>query len=145
MGRLDFFRKTRIRFDASLSITGGEDWHLCMKAKSLGARTGWAPDAIVYETVPLTRLSLAYHFRRNRDHNTTEFVAAYRKNPQLAFAQLPLKLASRIWKLLISIVFIPFKGAAAVIAIATTIGGLYGLVRGCAGKQSIHYKHTTGH
>jgi len=145
MGRLDFFRETQLKFDSYFGLTGGEDWHLWAKAKTLGARTGWAPDAIVYETVPLCRLTLSYHFRRNRDHNTTEFISSYRKSPSQALAKLPSLLASRSWKLLVSVLSIPLKGAPAVLASATALGGLVGLLRGCAGKQSLHYAKTTGH
>ncbi|MEL4069223.1 glycosyltransferase [Ochrobactrum sp. GPK 3] len=145
MGRLDFFRETGLKFDSYFGLTGGEDWHLWAKAKTLGARTGWAPDAIVYETVPLCRLTLSYHFRRNRDHNTTEFISSYKKNPSRALGKLPSLLASRSWKLLVSILSIPLKGAPAVLASATALGGLVGLLRGCAGKQSLHYAKTTGH
>lgn len=145
MGRLDFFRETGLKFDSYFGLTGGEDWHLWAKAKTLGARTGWAPNAIVYETVPLCRLTLSYHFRRNRDHNTTEFISSYKKNPSRALGKLPSLLASRSWKLLVSILSIPLKGAPAVLASATALGGLVGLLRGCTGKQSLHYAKTTGH
>ncbi|MBA8838604.1 glycosyltransferase family 2 protein [Ochrobactrum sp. RH2CCR150] len=145
MGRLDFFRETSLKFDSYFGLTGGEDWHLWAKAKTLGARTGWAPDAIVYETVPLCRLTLSYHFRRNRDHNTTEFMSSYKRNPSRALGKLPSLLASRSWKLLISTMSIPLKGAPAVLASATALGGLVGLLRGCRGKQSLHYAKTTGH
>ncbi|MFD1794222.1 glycosyltransferase family 2 protein [Ochrobactrum teleogrylli] len=145
MGRLDFFRETGLRFDSYFGLTGGEDWHLWAKAKTLNAKTGWAPDAIVYETVPLSRLTLAYHFRRNRDHNTTEFISSYKKNPSRALGKLPSLLASRSWKLLVSVLSIPLKGAPAVLASATALGGLVGLLRGCRGKQSMHYAKTTGH
>lgn len=145
MGRLDFFRETGLRFDSCLGLTGGEDWHLYAKAKTLGARTGWAPDAIVYETVPHCRLTLGYHFRRNRDHNTTEFITSYKENPSRALGKLPSLLASRSWKLLVAVLSIPLKGAPAVLASATALGGLVGVLRGCRGKQSLHYAKTTGH
>jgi glycosyltransferase involved in cell wall biosynthesis len=145
MGRLDFFRETGLKFDSYFGLRGGEDWHLWAKAKTLGARTGWAPDAIVYETVPLCRLTLSYHFRRNRDQNTTEFISSYKKNPSRALGKLPSLLASRSWKLLVSILSIPLKGAPAVLASATALGGLVGLLRGCTGKKSLHSAKTTGH
>ncbi len=145
MGRLDFFRSTGLKFDPYFSLTGGEDWHLWAEAKKLGAKTGWAPDATVYETVPLPRLTLSYHFRRSRDHEITKFTAAYKKNPAQTLAKLPSKMASRIWKMLVSVCFIPIKGAPSVLAAAMAMGGFVGQIQACMGRESAHYQHTTGY
>ncbi len=144
MGRLDFFRKTGLRFDSRLGLTGGEDWHLWHQAKKLGAKTGWAPNAVVYETVPCCRISLSYHFRRNRDHNATEFAFSYNENPQQALRRIPLKLLSRSWKLLTSLCVLPFKGGQALVSSAMALGGIVGLLQACCGKRPLHYAKTTG-
>jgi len=144
MGRLDFFRNTGLRFDSHFGLTGGEDWNLWAKAKSLGARTGWACDAIVYETVPSSRLTLSYHYRRNRDHNITEFGARYRENPNKTLKKLPLKIAGRGVKFLGASLSIPFRGGQGLVSAATALGGLVGLFQGCFGKNSLHYANTTG-
>lgn len=144
MGRLDFFRKTGLRFDSRLGLTGGEDWNLWAQAKAQGAKTGWACDAIVYEIVPPARLSLAYHFRRNRDHNITEFGARYRENPKRALRQLPAKILGRLLKFIIALCSTPFKGGCALISSAMALGGAVGLIQACFGKSSRHYANTTG-
>ncbi|KAB0573212.1 glycosyltransferase family 2 protein [Brucella pituitosa] len=144
MGKLEFFRNTGLRFDSHFGLTGGEDWNLWAKAKSLGARTGWACDAIVYETVPSSRLTLSYHYRRNRDHNITEFGARYRENPNKTLKKLPLKIAGRALKFLGTVLSIPFRGGQGLVSSATALGGLVGLVQGCIGKNSLHYANTTG-
>lgn len=144
MGKLDFFRRTGLRFDSQLGLTGGEDWNLWLKAKALGARTGWAPDAIVYETVPCCRISFSYHFRRNRDHNATEFALRYSENPKQAIKQVPLKILSRAWKLTVSICALPFKGGQAVVSLAMALGGIVGLIQAFCGKRPRHYAKTTG-
>ncbi|MCO7725825.1 hypothetical protein L614_000800001640 [Ochrobactrum sp. J50] len=144
MGKLDFFRKTGLRFDSRLGLTGGEDWNLWLQAKELGARTGWAPDAIVYETVPCCRISFSYHFRRNRDHNASEFALLYRANRWQAIKQLPSKLLSRSWKLLSATVTLPFKGGQGLVSFAMALGGVAGLLQACCGKQTLHYSKTTG-
>lgn len=145
MGRLDFFRNTGLRFDSHFGLTGGEDWNLWAKAKSLGARTGWACDAIVYETVPSSRLTLSYHYRRNRDHNITEFGARYRENPSKALKKLPVKIVGRAVKFIGASLSIPFRGGQGLVSSATALGGLVGLLQGCLGKNSMHYANTTGH
>ncbi|WP_420962511.1 glycosyltransferase [Brucella sp. IR073] len=144
MGRLDFFRETGLRFDAQFGLTGGEDWHLWEKAKSLGARTGWACNAIVYENVPLSRLTLSYYYRRTRDHNITEFIASYRENPRKTIRNLPLKLAGRAVKFLSTAIAIPFRGAPGIVSSAAALGGLVGLMEGPFGKVALHYLETMG-
>ncbi|MBC8717528.1 glycosyltransferase [Ochrobactrum sp. Marseille-Q0166] len=145
MGKLDFFRRTGLRFDSHFGLTGGEDWNLWATAKSLGAKTGWACDAIVYETVPSSRLTLSYHYRRNRDHNITEFGARYRENPSKTLKKLPLKIAGRALKFVGTSLSIPFRGGQGIVSSATALGGLVGLLQGCFGKNSMHYANTTGH
>lgn len=144
MGKLDFFRETGLRFDSRLGLTGGEDWNLWREAKRLGAETGWAPDAIVYETVPCCRISFSYHFRRNRDHNATEFALHYSQSPHKAFRQIPFKILSRSWKLLCAVCGLPFAGSLALISSAMALGGIVGLLQACCGKRPMHYAKTTG-
>ncbi|TCQ74478.1 glycosyl transferase family 2 [Ochrobactrum sp. BH3] len=144
LGKLEFFRTTGLRFDSHFGLTGGEDWNLWNKAKSNGAKTGWACDAIVYETVPSSRLTLSYHYRRNRDHNTTEFNACYRENPIETLIQLPIKLTGRAIKLLATVLALPFRGGEGLVSVATALGGVSGLLKGCLGKKSLHYANTTG-
>ncbi|CAN7317234.1 glycosyltransferase family 2 protein [Brucella pseudogrignonensis] len=144
MGRLDFFRNTGLRFDSHFGLTGGEDWNLWAKAKSLGARTGWACDAIVYETVPSSRLTLSYHYRRNRDHNITEFGARYRENPNKTLKKLPMKIVGRALKFMGAVLSISFRGGQGLVSAATALGGLVGLIQGSIGKNSLHYANTTG-
>lgn len=145
LGRLDFFRSTGLRFDTNFGLTGGEDWQLCAQAKSLGAKTGWACDAIVYETVPLARLKLSYYYRRDRDHNITEFNARYRANPWQSLRQLPLRLIGRLLRLLAAILSISIRGPYGLVATAKAAGGLVGLLQGALGKTSMHYASTTGY
>ncbi|MCV9909748.1 glycosyltransferase [Brucella sp. HL-2] len=144
IGRLSFFRDTGLRFDQRFDLSGGEDWNLWAKAKSLGAKTGWAHDAIVYETVPASRLTLAYHFRRNRDHNITEFSARYRENPAKTVRGLPLKITGRAIKFAGAVCVIPILGSRGLVSSATALGGLIGQIQGCCGARSEHYQTTTG-
>ncbi len=144
IGKVDFFGTTGLRFDPQLGLTGGEDWLLWHEAKRLGARTGWAPNAIVYETVPSSRISFSYQFRRNRDHNATEFALSYRENPQRAIKQVPIKLLSRSWKALSAVCTLPFKGGRSVISLAMALGAIVGLLQATGGRRPKHYRKTTG-
>lgn len=144
MGKLDFFHKSGLRFDTDLAITGGEDWSLWAEAKSLGAKTGWACDAIVYETVPSSRLTLGYHYRRNRDHNITQFRSRYRNDPKKALTKLPITVAARAFKFFVTLLSVPFRGSQGLVSVVTALGGLVGVLLGLIGKESQHYASTTG-
>ncbi len=144
LGRVDFFRKTGLRFDPDLGLTGGEDWQLWAEAKKLGAKTGWAPEAIVYETVPCCRISFSYYFRRTRDHDMTKLAILCRENPRQALMRLPFKFLSRFWKIIYTACSLPFRRGQALVSLAMAFGGFVGLLMAACGKQSLHYSETTG-
>jgi len=144
IGKLEFFRKSGLRFDSSLGLTGGEDWDLWSRAKTAGAKSGWAVDAIVYETVPRSRLTFAYHFRRSRDHNITEYRNRYRKNPREARMALPWKITGRVVKLLAVASVVPVRGSEGLVSFVSAVGGAVGLIQGALGARSSHYAKTTG-
>lgn len=144
IGRLEFFRNTGLRFDSNLGLTGGEDWHLWSKAKAVGAKSGWAADAIVYETVPHSRLTFSYHFRRSRDHNITEHMARYSSDPRGTLKKLPWKIAGRALKCVAVTIVVPLRGAQGLVSFVSALGGAIGLVQGALGMRSSHYTQTTG-
>lgn len=144
IGKLEFFRKTGLRFDSNLGLTGGEDWDLWARAKTTGAKSGWAVDAIVYETVPRSRLTFAYHFRRSRDHNITEYMNRYRKNRREARMDLPWKITGRVIKLLAVASVVPMRGSEGLVSFVSAVGGAVGLIQGALGVRSSHYAKTTG-
>ncbi len=145
LGRLDFFRETELAFDPRFGLSGGEDWALWAEAKAKGARTGWAPDAIVHEMVPACRLTLAYQFRRSRDHAITQFRALHRADPQRALRRFPSKLLSRSFKLVVALASIPLRGGQAIVNAARETGALVGLAQARLGKPPpLHYATTTG-
>ncbi|ASV87912.1 glycosyl transferase 2 family protein (plasmid) [Ochrobactrum quorumnocens] len=144
IGRVEFFRNTGLRFETDLGLTGGEDWHLWSKAKVAGAKSGWAVDAIVYETVPHARLTFSYHFRRSRDHNITEYMARYSCNPRRTLKNLPWRIAGRFIKCVAVTSVIPLRGAEGLVSFVSALGGVVGLVQGAFGARSSHYSQTTG-
>ncbi|MCP4380665.1 MAG: glycosyltransferase family 2 protein, partial [Hyphomicrobiales bacterium] len=73
LGDLAWMEANGLRFNVALRYSGGSDTALFHAAKRMGARSSWCPEAIVYETVPKGRLSLAYQFRRARDQAATSF------------------------------------------------------------------------
>ena len=144
MGNLDFFRRTGLRFDTSLGLAGGEDWRLYDEAKMMGARTGWSPHAIAYETVPATRLSLRYYYRRDRDHACMVFRERFRKSPSKSVIRLLSSLFARVYKTAIALAMLPFHPQRALLNCAHHLGSSVGFIQGCLGMKTRHYVKIDG-
>lgn len=55
-----------VEFDPSFAKGGGEDSAFREVAAGKGAKLAWSPGAVVYEELPLERISLRYQFQRSR-------------------------------------------------------------------------------
>lgn len=144
MGSLPFFCQTGLRFDNELGLGGGEDWRLWADARKLGAKTGWTPHAIAYETVSRERLSIHYQYRRNRDHCLTEFRAKLKNRLLATLLRLPGSLAGRGLTLCIYVLAIPFTRGTTLVRAASCLGSIAGLIQACMGRTSSHYDRTSG-
>jgi len=141
LARASFLRSHELCFDETLGFSGGEDTKLYYAAIALGARTGWAKNAVVSEFVGRERLTFRYQTQRARD----QAIASFRtKNERFS-----------IWRAMRVIGFIIYRGAASLAlllpsivrpdlfsvdlarSIGTTVGSLLAL---CGGK-STHYEH----
>lgn len=142
MANINFFKKTGLRFDPTLGQAGGEDWQLWQDAKDLGAKTGWTPHAIAYETIPLTRLKLSYYYRRTRDHTRMVYHERVKKGKA---GRTVGSVLSRIYKILIGTILLPLHRERGLIAIAANCGSLVGFIEGACGKKSMHYAAIDGH
>ncbi|MBN9047488.1 MAG: glycosyltransferase [Rhizobiales bacterium] len=144
MGNLDFFRRTGLRFNGELGLAGGEDWQLYDVAKSMGARTGWTPHAIAYESLSSSRLCLRYYYRRNRDHARTVFRQRQKKEPVWSLFRLAGSLATRSYKLTFALIRFPFRPGNSMLACTYYIGSSIGMLQGLIGKESNHYSSIDG-
>lgn len=145
LGNLDFFRKTGLRFDDGLGLSGGEDWELYAEARRLGARTGWTPHAIAWETLPAARLSLGYYYRRSRDHARTTTRQRVTQGSFKACVRLTGSILARLFKISRSLVTVPFTPARSALTIAACLGAVTGIVGGICGKRSRHYQTVEGY
>jgi len=143
LGRLAFFRRTSLTFDATLGLAGGEDWQLWTDARALGARTGWTPHAIAYEQVPASRLTLHYIYRRNRDH--ARQIAHQRKTGIANWLRTLTSSLSRLYKIALAVVLMPLRRERSIILATANLGSLIGFIQGIAGMPSRHYQNTDGH
>lgn len=66
-----------LRFDESFGSGGGEDTELFLRAHRRGARIVWCDEAVAYETVPPSRVSVRWLLQRAyRDGNSYAFAEA---------------------------------------------------------------------
>ena len=144
LGDLAWMREVGLRFDIALRYSGGSDTALYHNATSLGAKTSWCPDALVYETVPQDRMTLGYQYRRARDQAATSFWrkgAAERRSAPVNIATAGGKVVAGGFLVLIS----PLTAGRTLVDGVRLVG--YGLGYGyaMAGRRSRHYEVQQGH
>ncbi len=142
MAKLDFFRRTELRFDNSLALAGGEDWQLWNDALKLGAHTSWTPLPIAYETVPIDRLTLRYQYRRSRDHSSIS-VRGAQARPQSVLKVLT-SILGRLWILVFCVIAAPLTRGRTLVRAAASFGSIVGLLRRWLGHPSLHYRRISG-
>lgn len=85
----DTIRRLGLRFDLALGRSGGEDDRFFLQLTDRNGRIGFAPDAVVREPVPESRLRwrwlLQRHFRSGQSHGA-RMVERGARVPQLALA-----------------------------------------------------------
>lgn len=143
LARLDFVRKTGLRFDENLGLSGGSDTRFFVESKKLGAKTGWQNTAVIQDRIPLSRLTLSYQFRRARDQNLALYYIDERYKKPLPRLRTVYSLIGRLISGSVRlIVSLPRGGQGAIEAMAHIGTGL-GRVYAAFGIQSTHYKKTT--
>jgi hypothetical protein len=143
IGDLAWMRRVGLRFDVALRYSGGSDTTLYHKAKSLGAKTTWCTDAIVYETIPPERMSLGYQYRRARDQAATSF---WRKGADER-RSVPVNVATAGGKVIFGgflVLVSPLTAGRTLVDGVRLVG--YGLGYGyaMAGRRSRHYEVQQG-
>ncbi len=145
LARLDFLRRTGIRFDEGLGLSGGSDIAIFREIRQAGGKTGWAPDAVVYEEIPAGRLSFAYQYARGRDQQ----LATYNiKRAQSGRARVLSSSGFILTKTLVGalrVLFSPFFGGTTLVLGLRAFGAAAGRLRGLTGARSTHYDRVAGH
>lgn len=143
--RLAFIRHRKIEFDEELGYSGGSDAALYHGLKRTGGKTGWAPNAIVMEAIPLTRLTLRYQFHRGRDQAISSYRIRYSARPTLMllfrsfFFVLSKSLLGAI-RLTIAL----FDGGRSLALALRAFGFAWGRILALLGRSSQHYRTTHG-
>ena len=141
---LEFCRTTSLRFDIRYNLSGGEDSDFCRAARRLGAKIGWAPGAVVREQIPVERLSLTYQFRRALDQSVVSFHRKFERQPIRKWLIVPLSALYKTSAGIALLLAAPFTGGRTIMSAIRALGFAAGRLGGLLGRQSDHYKTTTG-
>lgn len=134
-----------LRFDEALQFTGGSDTRFFRAAREEGVEIGWAPDAIVYETVPPARLTLPYQFSRGRDQSATSFGQKIAEGKWGdAVISILILVPLKALALVLIALSLPVTRSQGLVALFRQSGWIVGRLSRLFGRQSRLYKKITG-
>ncbi|MBU0621581.1 MAG: glycosyltransferase family 2 protein [Gammaproteobacteria bacterium] len=128
----EFIRRTKLRFEERMRMTGGSDFLFFRQAVGLGMRIVWSAGAPVYEEVPMSRLKLRWIIQRQYRLGNTFSVSERLTGTRVGLAKLVVKGFIRIGfgvVMLPALLFSPYYGMRAIVHIlrgAGTIAGAFG-------------------
>lgn len=141
---LDFIRRTGLRFDETLNLSGGEDTDFFRALRKAGGRTGWTAEAVASESWPRERLTLGYQFRRARDQALARQHAKYPEpGPRAIAAFVAIALFKAVGGVLRMAQAI-FDGGASLVRAARAFGAVAGVTAALRGRRSSHYETVSG-
>ncbi|MEL7176252.1 MAG: glycosyltransferase [Pseudomonadota bacterium] len=132
--RLDFARKTGLRFDNALRYTGGSDTAFSKSVRNAGGRNGYVPDAVVHDRIPAHRLNLRYLYRRTRDQARNGVQIHQKSALKVASLVIP-----RLLEALILALSSPLTGKRSLVKAVYKTGLTDGRIRGILGLKSQLY------
>ena len=134
-----------LKFDTTLQYSGGSDTKFWRDVKAKGLPTGWQPDAVLFETIPPSRITLSYQFRRGME-NSRASLDSKLKSDRRALTVLTVigVITLRSIGLLLSIFILPLSGGSSIVQTARNAGWLFGRISGLLGVQSNLYRITDG-
>lgn len=137
------FVKHGIWFNEELGLTGGEDTEFYSDCRRLSLRTGWVEDAVVWDHLPVERLSPRYQFRRARDQSNSHFHQKKRSG-QSSGVETLASVAVKGFSLVVLWPLILIAPTHFLLDFLRTSGWIVGRVQGVLGKRSAHYASVTG-
>ncbi|PBB65936.1 hypothetical protein CK228_24690 [Mesorhizobium sp. WSM4312] len=144
LASLPFVRKENLRFDERYNLTGGEDTRFLRDAWRVGAKTGWAPEAVVCEQIVRARLSPWYQIKRARDHALVSLSDKSDRRRGSKWIRAPLSALFKLLSGLVLLLLAPFTGGATFFNALRALGEAAGRVQGLLGIKSKHYRLTMG-
>ena len=144
LGHRDLFDKYNLRFDESLAFSGGSDAKFDDRVTAAGLEKSWAKNAYVTETIPWSRLSAAYQFRRGRDQSIASFQRRLGREPARAMLLLPVELLLRLVFVILLAAAVPLTGGRSLLDLARAAGWSVGRCVALIGVRSRLYETVTG-
>lgn len=144
LAHTSLFTVHKLRFSEAHDISGGSDTSFDRAVTQKGLPKAWAPAARVVETIPASRLSFRYQFRRSRDQS---IVSTRRKKQSGSLKARVSLLPLIVLRLIGAVLFlssIPVKGGQALVGVARSLGWVYGRILGLLGFESRLYEKITG-
>lgn len=144
---LDWLAAKGLRFDPRFNASGGEDTAFYRALRASDAKAVYVARSLMVETIPASRLSLRYQFRRRLNSGITKG-RQYRETRGLASAmarslgQVLLASLAVAPLLLLAGVLTPFHrsgSAQALVGLSRMMGRTIGLVGGAVGFRSEEY------
>jgi succinoglycan biosynthesis protein ExoM len=105
--RAEILRQIEKPFDERWALSGGEDWHLFRQLSQDGYKLVWADDALVYEWVPQSRVSISWILQRGYRLGNTDSLSALDASPR--FVVRLIWLLKAIHRFVVGLLFIPLS------------------------------------
>lgn len=141
---LPFVRSGQLRFNDRYNLTGGEDTRFFHDARRLGAKTGWAPKAVVLEGIVRERLSPLYQISRARDHALVSFYDKFDGRPVYKWLHAPISAGFKLLSGTVFLLLAPFTSGATFFNALRAFGEAAGRAQGLMGVKRKHYIRTIG-
>lgn len=136
------FKNHGIFFNEKLGQIGGEDTEFYWDCVNKGIKTGWAGNAVVWDHLPQSRLSIRYQYERSRDQSNAHFhyKVKTKKTSRLRSTGTIILRLIYVPLLLVLLLILPSKFS---LKFVRNIGWIKGRVDALIGKKHAHYKVTT--
>ena len=136
---LKWLAKTGLRFDEKLLVTGGSDTAFFRAARAIQCVTAWCPDAVVFETMGMERLSMTYQFKRGAYQSLTNFrIKTPRVTATIVVSAVLIACLRAILGVLLLIV--PIFGRASPVMAVRSVGWAVGRMMAVFGRHSKLYQ-----
>ncbi|OGC91565.1 MAG: hypothetical protein A2W25_03645 [candidate division Zixibacteria bacterium RBG_16_53_22] len=134
----DFIRRTGLRFEERMRMTGGSDYLFFRQAVSIGMRIVWSAAAPVYEDVPKSRMTLRWICQRQYRLGNTFSVSERIAGTRMGLFKWALKGIARISLGVVMLPALPFSPYYGMRAVAHLLRGA-GIVAGAYGHAHQEY------
>jgi GT2 family glycosyltransferase len=135
---LRWLARKGVRFDEQLLVSGGSDTVFHRAAKAAGCVTAWCPEAVVYEIVPVGRLTLGYQFHRAAAQSINHFRM---KNKRLTLRVSATAVCIAFVRCVLAglLLVFPIYGCASPVIAIRSFGWSYGRLMALRGARSTLY------